>query len=254
MGRKLIFVYGLVAYFTFIGVILYLLGFVGNFAVPKSMDSGSGGSLLSNILINTFLISLFGIQHTIMARLNFKAWFAKHLPEAMERSTFVLFAALLLALLFWQWRPIGGVVWSVENPLLKNILRVIMILGYATVFYSTFIINHFDLFGLRQVYFHWRAKPYEPPPLMVKSLYHYTRNPIMLGFLVFMWATPYMTIGHLVFGITFTVYTLIGINFEEKTLMALLGEPYRQYRGHTFMLVPLPRVNLPQSQKPVAST
>lgn len=242
MGRIFAFLYGVAAYFIFFGTILYMIGFVGNLWVPKSVDTGPVGSMGSTVIIDVSLIFLFALQHTIMARLAFKEWWTKFLPKPVERSAFVLLASLFLILLFWQWRPLPTVVWRVNHPVGVYLLWGIFILGWALVFFSTFIINHFDLFGLRQVYLYLTKREYSPVPFKVVSLYKIVRNPLMLGFILAIWATPLMTQGHLLFSVTMTVYILVGIQFEERTLMKVLGREYTQYRYQTSMIIPVPKL------------
>lgn len=236
------FLYGVLAYFVFFGTILYMIGFVGNLWVPKSVDTGAVGSPGTSVVINVLLIFLFALQHTIMARPAFKEWWTQFVPKPIERSTFVLLAGIFLILLFWQWRPLPSVVWQISRPAVIYILYGVFILGWVTVFFSTFIINHFDLFGLRQVYLYLKKQEYTPVPFQVASLYKIVRNPLMLGFILAFWATPLMTQGHLLFSVTWTVYILVGIQFEERTLMKVLGQEYIQYRYQTSMIMPLPKL------------
>ena len=242
MGRVLAFVYGVVAYFAFFGTILYMIGFVGNFVVPKAVDTGMVGATGQSIVINAFLVMLFGVQHSVMARPGFKKWWTKYIPEPIERSTYVLIASFLLMLLFWQWRPLKGIVWNVDSTAGQFILYGLFGLGWATVFLSSFLINHFDLFGLRQVYYHLTGKKYSHTPFKIVFLYRFSRNPLMLGFVIAFWATPLMTTGHLLFVALMTAYIFIGINFEEQTILHFLGDEYRQYREKTPMILPVPKL------------
>ena len=240
MKRLLILIYGLVAYFTFFVTLLYMIAFVGNFWVPKSIDTGIADSSIKAILINLFLVFLFAIQHTIMARPSFKRWWLKYVPTEIERSTYVLFSSLLLILLFWQWQPLTTTVWEVKSTIVKVVIYALFALGWVLVFLSSFLINHFDLFGLRQVVLCWKGKDYTPVEFKESFLYKIVRHPLMLGFLIAFWTTPLMTTGHLLFAIAMTLYTFIGIWFEEKTLMAELGDDYIEYKEKTPMLFPLP--------------
>ena len=197
MGRAVTFVYGVLAYGVFFVVFLYMIGFVGNVVVPKSVDSGVPAPLGQALLVNLALVGLFAVQHSVMARPAFKSWWTRIVPKPVERSTYVLVTSLILALLFWQWRPLPTIIWDVQHPLAAAVLTGLFFLGWATVLYSSFIIDHFDLFGLRQVYLHFRNRPYTHPPFAVRSLYRLVRHPLMVGFLVAVWATPTMTVGHL---------------------------------------------------------
>lgn len=250
----LVMLYGLVCYFAFFGAILYAIGFVGNFVVPKSIDTGIIESPAKAVAIDALLLGLFAIQHTIMARPGFKKWWTRYVPVQIERSTFVLAASLLLMLLFWQWRPMPGVVWSVEHELAGALLTGISLIGWGLVFYSSFLIDHFDLFGLRQTFFHWRSWTYTHPPFKKPLLYQLVRNPLMLGFLLAFWATPVMTQGHLLFAGLSTAYILVGIQFEERDLLRILGEDYRLYRRRTPMIFPWPRKGPATEPAPSQST
>ena len=204
MSRILIFVYGLFAYAMFFITICYAIGFVGNFIVPKSIDTGVEIGLLPALVINGLLLSLFVVQHTIMARPAFKAWWTTIIPKAMERSTFVILASAILLLTFWQWKPQSAIVWNIEQPALRIALIAVSMLGWATVFFSSFLIDHFDLFGLRHVTLHLRKRPYTNQPFAERSLYKLVRHPLMTGFLIAFWVTPTMTVGHLFFAVMTT--------------------------------------------------
>ena len=216
------------------------MGFVGNFAVPKSIDSGSQGAGATAILVNVLLVGLFAAQHTIMARPGFKTWWTSFVPAPMGRSTFVLITSLLLGLLYWQWRPLPETVWLVEFAPLRAILIALSFVGWGIVLYSSFLIDHFDLFGLRQVTLHLRGLPYRHHPFMERSLYKFIRHPLMAGFLIAFWATPTMTEGHLLFAGLMTVYIFFGIHMEERDLLRMLGDDYRGYHARTPMLLPGP--------------
>lgn len=241
MGRILTFAYGVASYLVFFVTFLYAIGFVGNLVVPKSIDSNESAPFTSALLINALLLALFAIQHSVMARPAFKKWWTKFVPQPVERSTYVLLASLALILLFWQWRPITAVVWSVENPAGRYILWVLFFIGWATVLVGTFLINHFDLFGLRQVYLYQRGREYTELGFRTPFLYKVVRHPIMLGFIIAFWATPRMTVGHLVFAIVTTAYILIAIQLEERDIMSIHGTAYEEYRKQVSMLLPFPK-------------
>jgi len=238
MNKVLSFLYGVVCYLVFFVVFLYLIGFIGDLFVPKSIDTGTETAAAQSVMVNIALLGLFAIQHTIMARPAFKKWLTKVIPEQVERSTFVLASSLLLALLFWQWRPMLGVIWSVDNPTGRAVLFGLFWLGWGTVLFSSFIINHFDLFGLRQVWLHFTNREYHHLEFQARSLYRLIRHPLMLGIVIGSWATPHMTTGHLVFAITATIYILIGIRFEERDLVRFHGQNYIDYRRRVPMLIP----------------
>ncbi len=241
MNRVVALVYGVACYLMFLGTFLYMVGFLGNLVVPRSIDSAREGPLGYALWNNTLLVGIFAIQHSVMARPWFKKRWTKIVPDPVERSTYVLLTSLLLALLFWQWRPLHGVVWSVDHPTVETVLWVFFWLGWGLVLVSTFIIDHFDLFGLRQVWLHLRGKPYRPPVFQVPSFYKYVRHPLLLGFVIAFWAAPTMTTGRLVFAVVTTLYMLVAIRFEEHDLVASHGQAYVDYRRRVPMLIPLLR-------------
>ena len=239
MNKLIVLIYGIASYLIFFVTFLYAIGFTGNVAVPKSIDTGSQGALGTSLLINVLLLGVFAVQHTIMARPAFKEKFTEIIPEAMERSTFVLASSLALILLFWQWRPMTATIWQIDNGIGRGILWALFAIGWLLVLASTFLINHFDLFGLRQVYKYFSGQEYHHVPFIKANLYHYLRHPIMLGFIIAFWATPDMTLGHLLFAIGTTGYILIGIQFEERDMRAFIGSEYDDYRKEVPMLCPL---------------
>lgn len=241
MGRVLAFVYGVVSYVIFFVTFLYAIGFVGNFIVPKSIDSGEPALFSQALLINVLLLGLFAIQHSVMARPAFKRWWTRFIPQPVERSTYVLLASLALILLFWQWRPLIDVVWNVENLLGRNILWALFFLGWVTVLVGTCLINHFDLFGLRQVYLYQRGEEYTNLTFRTPFLYKIVRHPIMLGFIIAFWSTPHMTVGHLMFALVTTAYIVIAIQLEERDILSMHGTAYEAYRKQVSMLLPIPK-------------
>ena len=240
MGKFIAFLYGIIAYVVFFASFLYAIGFVSNMIVPKSIDSGMEGPLMEALLINSLLLGLFAVQHSVMARPAFKKWWTKFVPKSVERSTYVLVASLLLFLMYWQWRPMTDSIWNLEGTA-SMVMTVIFGIGWVVVLVSTFIINHFDLFGLRQVYMNLKSKELTPLDFKTSLFYKYVRHPIMSGFIIAFWATPQMSMGHLFFAIMTTGYILVGIYFEEKDLVSFYGDTYKDYKNQVSMLIPLPK-------------
>jgi methanethiol S-methyltransferase len=238
MIRLLTLAYGGIAYVIFFGTILYAMGFVANFLVPKGIDDGAVVPIAEALIVNTLLLGLFAVQHTVMARPAFKRAWTKIVPKAAERSTFVLFASLILIVLFWQWRPVPAAVWTVSDPGWSVLLWTLSAAGWAILFVSTFLINHFDLFGLTQVWHRFTGQEAKPQQFTTPLFYKYVRHPLYVGFIIAFWSTPQMSVGHLFFAIATTGYILVGIYFEERDLVAHFGDRYRKYRQDVGMLVP----------------
>lgn len=237
-NRIMTFLYGVFCYVVFLASFFYAIGFIGNLGVPKSIDSGEQMSFLKALGINTALLGLFAAQHSIMARQWFKRAWSRIVPTPVERSTYVLFSSLALLLLFWKWEPMGGVVWNVENGVGRVALYSLYAAGWAIVLAATFLINHFDLFGLRQVWLHLIGRPYRQLEFRTPGLYRYVRHPLYVGWLLVFWSAPKMTIAHLVFAVATTGYILIAIQFEERDLIRFHAE-YAEYRRRVPMLVPI---------------
>jgi protein-S-isoprenylcysteine O-methyltransferase Ste14 len=249
-SRALVLTYGSLVYVAFLFVFLYLIGFVGGFGVPVTIDSGgAAASTGSAIAINVGLLGLFAVQHTIMARHRFKKWWTRFVPEPMERSTFVLFTLAVLIAIVLEWRPMPTVVWQLESGLARGILWTTFALGWGIVLLATFLIDHFDLFGLKQVVIFARGREYPPPRFEERSLYRFVRHPLLLGFMIAFWSAPTMTQGHLLFAVVTTAYMLAAIRIEERGLIAVHGESYEDYRRRVSMLLPLPRRSSGGSQR-----
>lgn len=236
--RISIFVFGVVSYAIFFGVFLYAFGFVTNWLVPRSLDSGPAPSAAVAIAANLGLLGLFGLQHSVMARPAFKRWWTRIVPSEAERSVYVLASSLAMIALYAFWQPLPGVVFELEHPVARAVAFGVCGLGYLTVLYSTFLIDHFDLFGLRQSWLALRGIPYTPRPFRTPSLYRYVRHPLYVGWLLFFWATPLMTVGHLLLAIGITAYILVAIVFEERDLLQHFGADYRAWRERTPLLIP----------------
>jgi protein-S-isoprenylcysteine O-methyltransferase Ste14 len=239
MGRIAAFLYGLAAYLLFFFTFLYAIGFVTGVAVPKTIDSGSVVPIVEALIVNILL--MFAVQHSVMARKPFKQWLTQYVSATIERSTYVLLASLALVLLFWQWRPIPDVVWEIASPQIATNITAISFFGFALVLVSSFLINHFELFGLHQVANNLAGRTTPEPRFKTPALYKVVRHPIYLGFIIAFWAAPVMTVGHLLFAAVTTAYIFVGIFLEERDLMQLFGEQYKRYRAQVGMLVPFRR-------------
>lgn len=239
--RIAFFVYGSLSYVLFLGTFLYAIGFIGNFGVPRTLDGVPSKPLGVAFLINAGLLTLFAVQHSVMARPRFKEWWTRMVPKPLERSTYVLFSSVALIFLFWEWQPLGGVVWSVEDPIGRIILRVLFAFGWALVLLSTFLINHFDLFGLRQVWLYLIGRPYTALRFGTPGPYRLVRHPLYVGWLFAFWSTPTMTFAHLLFSVATTAYILVAIQLEERDLIREHGDSYESYRRSVPMLIPFTR-------------
>jgi protein-S-isoprenylcysteine O-methyltransferase Ste14 len=238
MNKVTSFLFGVFSYLVFFASFVYAIGFLAELHVPKSINSGETSGFTSSLLINLTLLSLFAVQHSLMARPFFKRWFTRYVPIEIERSIYVLASSLLLLLLYWLWQPMPDLVWKVDSALGQFSIWVVFVIGWLIVFLSTFMINHFDLLGLRQVWLHLRDRPYESIPFQTRALYRFVRHPIMLGFIVAFWATPTMTQGHLLFSLMTTLYIVVAIQFEEHDLRNALGADYEHYQKSVPMLFP----------------
>src|SRR2546421_2525307 len=241
MARFIAFLYGLAAYLVFFFSFLYAIGFVEGLLVPKTIDTGTVVPMTEALIVNLLLMSLFAVQHSVMARRQFKEWWTQYVPKSVERSTYVLFASLALVLLFWQWRPMPDVIWQVANPSAAMAITSLSFVGWLLVLTSTFLINHFELFGVHQVVNNLAGRSMSEPRFKTPVLYKVVRHPIYLGFIIAFWAAPVMTVGHLLFAAVTTAYIFVGIYLEERDLVQLFGEQYKRYRAQVGMLVPFRR-------------
>jgi protein-S-isoprenylcysteine O-methyltransferase Ste14 len=240
MKRVLFFIYGVISYLIFFVTFLYAVGFVGNLVVPKTIDSGFQGGTGSVLIVNILLLALFALQHSIMARRSFKKWWAKIVPVEIERSTYVLFSSIVLILMFYFWRPVTDEIWNVQGNALTNIILALFFFGWFFVLTGTFLINHFNLFGLQQVYRALKKQEQQYPKFVTPFYYKFVRHPLMLGFIIAFWAAPVMTAGHLLFAIATTGYILIAIQLEERDLVSYHGEAYKRYQREVSQIIPMP--------------
>ncbi|MGA2942600.1 MAG: methanethiol S-methyltransferase [Xanthobacteraceae bacterium] len=251
IGRIIAFLYGIVAYVVFFVTFLYAIGFVEDLVVPKTIDGGTAAPTAQALIVNLVLMSIFAIQHSVMARPQFKQWWTKFVPPSVERSTYVLLASLSLALLIWQWQPMPAVMWQIADPRIAMAVTGLSFVGWLIVLTSTFLINHFELFGLHQVANNLTGRPMPALRFRTPLYYHFVRHPIYLGFIIAFWAAPTMTVGHLLFAAVTTAYIIVGIQLEERDLIDIFGDQYRSYKSHVAMLVPWRRS---VDELPLAST
>ncbi|MDB5618036.1 methanethiol S-methyltransferase [Tardiphaga sp.] len=238
MTRIFALLYGLASYLVFFPTILYAIGFVDGMVVPKDINAGTPVPWPEAVVVNLVLMSLFAIQHSVMARKSFKQWWTQYVSPSIERSTYVLLASLVLLLLFWQWRPMPAVIWQIGNPPIAMAVTALSLLGWVIVFTSTFLINHFELFGVQQVIDNFAGRDAAAPRFRTPFYYNFVRHPIYLGFIIAFWATPMMTVGHLLFAAVTTAYIFVGIFLEERDLVDLFGDDYRRYRDRVAMILP----------------
>jgi methanethiol S-methyltransferase len=238
MGRFIAFLYGLASYVVFFVTFLYAIGFVSGLVVPKTIDTGPVVPMTEAFIVNILLMSLFAVQHSLMARRQFKEWWTQFVPKSVERSTYVLFSSLALVLLFWQWRPITSLAWQIADPQIAMAVTGLSFVGWLIVLTSTFLINHFELFGLHQVANNLTGRSMPAPRFRSPLYYQFVRHPIYLGFIIAFWAAPTMTVGHLLFAAVTTAYIVVGILLEERDLVELFGDDYRRYKDRVSMLVP----------------
>lgn len=240
--RRAYLAYGAVCYAVFLATFLYSVGFLANWLVPRSIDSGPEGPVGLAVLVNVGLLSVFALQHSVMARHGFKRWWTRIVPQPLERSTYVLLTCAALALLYWQWRPLPGVVWEIETPLARTLVHAVYLVGgWGLVVYASALIDHFDLFGIRQVLLHWRGQTRPRMRFVTPSLYRVVRHPLYVAWFVVFWATPTMTLGHLLFATVSTAYILVAVQIEERDLLREFGDLYRRYRESTPAFVPIRR-------------
>jgi protein-S-isoprenylcysteine O-methyltransferase Ste14 len=238
LARSIAFLYGVFAYILFLVAILYSIGFVSNLVVPKTLETGTAGPLGEALIVNLVLMTIFALQHSVMARKQFKQWSTQFVPKAVERSTYVMLASLALLLLMWQWRPMPAVVWQIDDPHIAMAVTGVSLVGWVIVFTSTFLINHFELFGLHQVATDLVGRTMPPPRFRTPLYYKFVRHPLYLGLIIAFWAAPTMSVGHLLFAAVTTAYIFVGILLEERDLTDLFGDDYRRYKKRVSMLVP----------------
>lgn len=254
MTRFAALLYGIVAYAVFAASFLYAVGFVSGIVVPKTIDDGVVVPLAEALVVNLLLMSVFAVQHSVMARQQFKRWWTRFVPKSIERSTYVLFASLALVLLLWQWRPMPAVIWQIDNASIAAAVTGLSLFGWVVVLTSTFLINHFELFGLHQVASNLAGRRMPAPTFRTPLYYNFVRHPIYLGFIIAFWAAPVMTAGHLLFAAVTTAYIIVGILLEERDLVAMFGDDYRRYRQRVSMLVPWRKSAPPSSARAQSST
>jgi protein-S-isoprenylcysteine O-methyltransferase Ste14 len=238
MGRFTAFLYGVASYVVFFVTFLYAIGFVSGLVVPKTIDTGTVVPMAEALIVDLLVMSVFALQHSVMARKQFKQWWTQFVPKSVERSTYVMFSSLALILLFWQWRPLPTVVWQIDDPQIAMAVIGLSFVGWLIVLTSTFLINHFELFGLHQVANNLTGQPMPVPRFRTPLYYKFVRHPIYLGFIIAFWAAPTMSVGHLLFAAVTTAYIVVGILLEERDLIELFGDEYRRYKGRVSMLVP----------------
>jgi protein-S-isoprenylcysteine O-methyltransferase Ste14 len=243
LARSIAFLYGVFAYILFLVAILYSIGFVSNLVVPKTLETGTAGPLGEALIVNLVLMTIFALQHSVMARKQFKQWWTQFVPKAVERSTYVMLASLALLLLMWQWRPMPAVVWQIDDPHIAMAVTGVSLVGWVIVFTSTFLINHFELFGLHQVATDLVGRTMPPPRFRTPLYYKFVRHPLYLGLIIAFWAAPTMSVGHLLFAAVTTAYIFVGILLEERDLTDLFGDDYRRYKKRVSMLVPWRKSN-----------